>query len=436
MNYDTGFNIPFFRSSTTTTKPNGLPANTEPPRKYFDSEDLDYDIGSFTLNGETYDWVVVRTTDGDRLDAAYIDFNDDGDFADAGEYCPRTCEITINGKRYTFGVNSTQPHPYAYGELRFTYPSDDLFKEDMQDYHDEIGHYPKYMAIVGIPQVLPAAHALSYDRGWCDYVMNDNYYADVDDDPLYDIAIGRVVGQGVTGVTLNATRCLTYNDLQYRPAADHVFHQCTDEFSEQLYSLPRKLENRGFIIDEWLTLPEYDYKIYGIFIQDEHGWPFGIARDEFLENSSWTVGVIEGGGCNMASLDMYWPPYEWDDTNAVVLTGQGAVCFNAWCRGTGATKCISRDTFFTEILQGATVGEAHLRSVNIYVAKDVNATKSYELNAHMNYCVPAVTPYKPTNPTYDAANVTANGSTLTVNAPETYWVDYVDSKGFYVYSAP
>jgi len=437
LTYDVEWNVPFFHDTKTTEKPAGLPANAEPPCKYHDPEDLNYYIGSFTLNSETHDFVMVRINDSDKLDAVFIDFNDDGDYGDTGEYCPRTCEVTINGKRYTVGINSTQGGTYFYGELRFSHPSDQELKEDLQDYHDQIGHYPKYMAMVGVPQVVPCAHALSYDRGWCDYVMNDNYFADVDSDPLYDIATGRIVGKDVTRVTLNATRCLTYDDLQYLPAADHVFHQCTKEFETGLYRHTRQFENRGLTVDEWWFLPEYDYEIYGVFIQDEHGWPYGIARDEFLENSPWTVCLVEGGGCNMASLDKYWPPHKWYDTNAVVLAGEGAVCFNAWVRGTGSGKTVSRDAFYKAILcDDATMGEAHLYAFNIMAAKDENSIRSYNLNANMLYGDPAVTLYKPAGPTYAAANVTANGNTLTVHAPATYWVDYVDSKGKYVYAAP
>ena len=436
LNYNTEWNTPFLRSSTTTSKPSGLPSNTEPPRKYHDSQDLDYDLGSLTLNGETYDWVVVRMTNGDRLDAAFIDFNDDGDYGDSGEYCPRSSEITINGKRYTFGVNSNLPHPYAYGELRFTYPSDDELKENLQSYHDQIGHYPKYMAIVGVLQVLPAAHTLSYDRGWCDYVMNDNYFADVDSDPLYDIATGRIVGEDVTCVTLNASRSLTYDDLQYRPASNHVFHQCTEEFEDSLYRHMHQLENCGFIVDEWSEMADYDYKMYGIFSQEEHGWPFGIARAEFLANSPWTVCLVEGTGCNMTSLDKYDAVRDWDDTNAIVLAREGAICFHAWVRGTGSGKAVSRGAFFKAVLEGASMGEAHLYSLNIMAAKHENSIRSYDLTANIIYGDPAVTLYRPASPTYEPANVTVNGNTLTVNAPEIYWVDYINSKAKYVYSAP
>jgi len=306
LSYDVEWNVPFFHDTQTTTKPAGLPANADPPYKDFRDypEDLNYWLGDFTINGETHDFVLVRMNDGTDFDAAFIDFNDDGDYGDAGEYCPRTSEKILNGKRYTVGMCTFTP-PLFYGELRFSYPCDAELKEKLQEYHDQIGHYPKYMAMVGVLQVLPCAHAFSTDPGWCDYVMNDSYFADVDDDPLYDIAIGRIVGKDVTFFTLNATRCLTYDDLQYLPAADHVYHQCTEEFEDRRYCLPRKLENRGFTVDEYMSLPEHDYKIYGIFIQDEHGWPYGIARDEFLENSPWTVGLVEGGGCDMAAMDEY-----------------------------------------------------------------------------------------------------------------------------------
>ena len=267
--------------------------------------------------------------------------------------------------------------------------------------------------------------------------MNDHYFADVDDDPLYDIATGRIVGENVTYVTLNAARGLTYNDLQYRPASDHAYHQCPVEFATRLYCLPRNLANNGFTVDKWLYLSEEDYKLYGIFIHSEHGWPYGIARDEFKENSSWTVCLAEGGGCNLASLDKYDPPYQWDDTNAVVLAREGAVCFNAWVRGTGAGKTVSRDAFYKSFLyDGATTGEAHLHALNIYAAKNTNALRTYDLNANMLYGDPAVRLHVPVAPTYQPAHITASQDTLTVHAPETYWVDYVDVRGEYVYSAP
>jgi hypothetical protein len=441
LSYDAAWNIPFFHSSLTTTKPAGLPADTEPPYKYYDPTNLNYPIGSFSLNGVTHDFVIVRMTSGYYIytEPAFIDFNDDGDYGDAGEFCPGTSEVTLNGKRYTIGVNSEIDQVGYYGELRFSHPSDQELKEALQGYHDQIGHYPKYMAMVGVLQVLPSSHAFSTDPGNCDYVMTDNYFADVDSDPLYDIAIGRIVGKDVTFVTLNASRCLTYDDLLYRPAADHVFHQCTEEFESALHCVPHLLENRGFTVDQWLFLPEYDYKLYGIFIQNEHGWPFGIAREEFLNNSPWTVGLATAGGCSCAALDLdSYPPNDWDDTNAVVLTGDGAVCFNGWVTGTGSEETLSIDDFYTEILAGATTGEAHLSSLNVKMAAtDENiASASYPLNGHMNYGDPAVTLYKPANPTYAPANVTVNGNILTVHAPQTYWVDYVDSQNKYVYSAP
>jgi len=435
LTYDTGFNIPFFHSSETTQKPAGLPSNADPPRKYHDPEDLNYHLGSFTLNGETHDFVIVRIDDSDKLDAVFIDFNDDGDYGDAGEYCPRTSEVTINGKRYTVGVNSTQGSTYFYGELRFSYPCDDELKEDLQEYHDQIGHHPKCMAIVGVLQVLPCAHALSYDRGWCDYVMNDNYFADVDDDPLYEIAIGRIVGEDVTYVTLNATRCLTYNDLLSLPSADRMAHMCPEEFAISLYDAPHQFENCGFTVDNWYTIPTQDRSIYGVFIQDEHGWPFGIAPPT---RGPIAPSLVEAGGCNIASLDKYSTTHDWYDYNAVVLARRGAICLNAWVRGTGASKDWARDNFYKAILyDGATLGEAHLHALNTMAAEDENWDHQYDLTGNMFYGDPAVTLYTPpAGPTYAAAHVTANGNTLTVHAPETYWVDYVEPRGVYAYTAP
>jgi len=437
LTYDVEWNVPFFHSSQTTTKPAGLPSNAYPPYMYYDPQDLNYPLGDFTINGQTHDFVIARmgTVHPDYIEAAFIDFNDDGDYGDAGEYCPRTSEVTLNGKRYTVGVNSEKDWVILYGELRFSHPSDDELKEKLQGYHDQIGHHPKYMAMVGVLQVLPCAHALSYDPGHCDYVMTDNYFADVDDDPLYEIAIGRVVGENVTYVTLNATRCLTYDDL-YLPWADSMAHMCPEEFAINLYNTPRQFENCGFDVDDWYTIPAQDRTIYGVFIQNEHGWPYGIEPPTF---GPIAPSLVEAGGCNIAAIDEYSETHDWYDTNAVVLARRGAICLNAWVRGTGASKDWTRDNFYKAILyDGATLGEAHLHALNTMAAEDENWDHEYDLTGNMFYGDPAVTLYTPpAGPTYAAAHVTANGNTLTVHAPQTYWVDYIPAPfSKYVYTAP
>jgi len=432
LTYDTEWNVPFLHSSQTTEKPAGLPDNADPPYKFYYPDDLNYLRGDFTVNGETHNFVVCRV---DTLDHAFIDFNDDGDYGDAGESCPRTSEVTLNGKRYTIGVNSEKDWVILYGEIRFSHPSDDELKEDLQEYHDQIGHHPKYMAMVGVPQVLPCAHALSYDTGHCDYVMTDNYFSDVDDDPFYEIAMGRIVGEDVTHVTLNATRCLTYNDVVDIPRTKKMAHMCPEEFATRLYDAPRQFENCGFDVDDWYTIPTQDRTIYGVFIQDEHGWPYGIAPPT---RGPIAPSLVEAGGCNIAAIDEYSTTHNWDDTNAVVLARQGAICLNAWVRGTGASKNWARDNFYKAILyDGATLGEAHLHALNTMAAEDENWDDNYDLTANMFYGDPAVTLYvPPSGPTYAAAHVTADGNTLTVHAPETYWVDYIESQNVYAYTAP
>ena len=432
LTYDTEWNVPFFHSSQTTEKPAGLPGNADPPYKYYDPEDLNYPIGSFTLNGETHDFVIVRI---DNLDQAFIDFNDDGDYGDAGEYCPRTSEVTLNGKRYTVGVNSEEKQVAFYGELRFSHPSDDELKEALQGYHNQIGHHPKYMAMVGVVQVLPCAHILSRDTGNCDYIMSDNYFADVDADPLYEIAVGRIVGENVTYTTLNATRCLTYNELSFPWWADKVVQMTTVEFAPARYDAPHQFENCGFSVDDWYTIPTQDRTIYGVFIQDEHGWPFGI---EPPTRGPIAPSLVTASGCSQGALDAYSTTHDWYDTNAVVLARRGAICLNAWARGISAHANFPKDNFHKAILyDGATLGEAHLHALNTTIATGEYWERRYEHVGHMNYGDPAVTLYTPpAGPTYAAAHVTANGNTLTVHAPETYWVDYVEPRGVYAYTAP
>jgi hypothetical protein len=211
------------------------------------------------------------------------------------------------------------------------------------------------------------------------------------------------------------------------------------EFRSRFYATPNQFENCGFNVDNWYAVSPQDRTKYGVFVQDEHGWPFGIEPPTF---GLIAPCVVETGGCNIGAVDENYYSSSWRDwktVNAVVLARQGAICLNASVRGTPATKDFGRDNFYKAILyDGATLGEARLHELNSMI---INQSHYYHINGNVFYGDPAVKIYTPpVNPTYDAAHVTANGNTLTVHAPDIYWVDFAeiwfDSDGRYIYAAP
>jgi hypothetical protein len=430
LSYDADFNHPFMHSSETTSQPAGAAT----------SADGNYLLGTMTLNGGTYNYVItLSNTYRDFADQVNIDFNHNGNYGDPGELIQRADIVDINGKRYSVGISPY--NRFWYGDLRFTYPSYEQINEDLAQFYDRIGHHPKYMAIVGFTDVFPFGITCNMMYNDVDYHITDQVFANVDSDPFYEIATGRMVGENVTFITLFAARCLTYSDLVDLSWAQNMSHVCPvgAEFRSRFYTAPNQFENCGFNVENWYVVSPQDRTKYGVFVQDEHGWPFGIEPPTFGPIAPC---VVETGGCNIGAVDENYYDGIWRDWktfNAVVLARQGAVCLNASVRGTPATKDFARDNFYKAILyDGATLGEARLHELHSMI---INQNHYYHINGNVFYGDPAVKIYTPpVEPTYDPAHVTANGNTLTVHAPEIYWVDFAeiwfDEDGRYIYAAP
>jgi len=430
LSYDADFNHSFMHESETTSRPKGAAT----------SADGNYLLGTMTLNGGTYSYVITLSkTSREFADQVNIDFNHNRNYGDPGELIKRADIVDINGKCYSVGISTY--NGLWYGDLRLTYPCYEQINEDLAQFYDKIGHHPKYLAIVGFTDVFPfgITHSAMYNS--VDYHITDQVFANVDSDPFYEIATGRIVGENVTFVTLFAARCLTYSDLVDLSWAQNMCHVCPigAEFRSRFYTAPNQFENCGFNVENWYSVSPRDRTKYGVFVQDEHGWPFGIEPPTF---GLIAPCVVETGGCNIGAVDENYYDSSWRDWktfNAVVLARQGAICLNASVRGTPATKDFGRDNFYKAILyDGATLGEARLHELNSMV---INQSHYYHINGNVFYGDPAVKIYTPpVKATCDAAHVTVNGNTLTVHGPGTYWVDFAeiwfDPDGRYVYAAP
>lgn len=78
-----------------------------------------------------------------------------------------------------------------------------------------MGYHPEYLAIVGAHDALPQTRKPSiFDNPIEEHPVSDLPYGEIDDDPFLDIAIGRIVGQGVNEQSSLATRTVQYDRLK------------------------------------------------------------------------------------------------------------------------------------------------------------------------------------------------------------------------------
>jgi hypothetical protein len=215
------------------------------------------------------------------------------------------------------------------------------------------------------------------------------------------------------------------------------------EFQNKWYSIPHRAENYGFSVSRMNDLDEaqWDWTNFGLYIQDQHGWPFMLGDE--AGKAGMAPCLVEGGGCHMGSFDEeQWVlknNKSWKDYTAVQCAYKGVAAFVAWSRGTPAMKDIGRTCFQNEILAGATLGEARLYLMNVMW---YNQTMSWARYGTQCFGDPAMTFYRPqTNPNFEPAYVSGSGKHFTVHAPETYWVDQVKydkavDGSIYTYCAP
>jgi hypothetical protein len=440
LQYNTDFNHPFYYNSQTTTRPSGA----------YNSVSGKWYAGVMSLNAGTYNFVISQSPAGDPqyYDIANIDFNHNGYYGDPGEELHRADIVNINGKRYSISIDSQGGNSkYQKGHLRFTYPTHVEINENLNQYYKILGHPPKYLAMVGLPDVLP--FGIVYDGEYPDvsYHITDQVFANVDGDPFYEIAMGRIVAEDVSLGTLLCSRTLTYDGLIGNPDdwADNM--ALVGTFPERIYHLPHLFSNRGFDTVWWndpnnqVPPNQRDRTRYSVFVQEDHGWPFGF--DGFNDLTDLMApAVFEVGGCNVGGIDENnydCLSHEYKDFFALRATKQGAVALNAFVRGTPASKDIGRDNFWNAILyQGATLGEARLYELNTMV---MNQNTHYDIDGQVLYGDPALKIYTPAvNPTYRPARLVVNANILTVYAPDNYWVDYGKTwyapNGTYLYTAP
>jgi hypothetical protein len=309
----------------------------------------------------------------------------------------------------------------SYSDIKFTYPAYPEIKENLKKYYNELGKAPKYMAMVGLPDVLPLASKI-YFKTRLKVTSSDQEYANVDADPFYEIATGRIVAEDVTYGTLLSSRSLTYNDLIGDPNtwANNVITYGSFESSTNIHK--ELFKNYNYNVDYERDYKNVDVNKYGFYIHEDHGWALGF---EPLTSKMCPPVVITTSGCNMGNIDATYHRggvHEYKEFNGVKLSKVGSVGFQAFSNFASAFFDDARSVFINSLLdKDSTLGEANLDAINSTL---VIVANQHEIDGIMLYGDPALKVYKPkAKPKYSVASVTANNNVITVRAPQTYTVN-------------
>jgi hypothetical protein len=412
LDFEADFNHPFWYENQTSSRPNGAP----------DSASGIWYTGTVRLNNTSHPFLISLSSNQSpesNYDVINIDLNDNGSFGDAGELLLRSDVVAIGGKRYSVATGTWER--LAPGHVRFTYPSSEELKETLAKYYAARGGHPKYMAMIGLPDVLPMGITYAAMYPDVDYLISDQLLANVDEDPFYEIAMGRILGLDTTLSTLLATRSVTYDDLVSDHWARNYLH--LGEFGDVYSQVSTTLDNVGFDVHyhtfpKELAEPDFDMTKVSIAVQDDHGGPGGFGGLHAGTTELLAPMLVEAGGCNVAGLDEDFYPATFGNT----VTRQGAIGLMASVRGTGSPKNYHRQNLFVAMASGMTVGESFLHGLNGLVAADYH---NYYIYGLANYTDPALRLHIPGPPELQPAHIEGLEDRMVAHAPEkTFtWVD-------------
>ena len=255
--------------------------------------------------------------------------------------------------------------------------------------------------------------------------------------------MARVIAENVSHATIHASRALTYAALLSPEWQDRA---CLAQWENTFGKL---FENVGFDASYRLSnedLPWIEPPADGnkgkkgkramTFSQDSpltkcaiishmnHSWwreiggTFGWDADVLLAPV-----VVESGGCLTAALDRE------SDFHSVIarLLRKGAVAFVGNAREGCAPQELQRQDFWTGVLGGLTIGQAHRQSINSAIATILDKGKGraldYDYQVHIRtlFGDPAFRMRIPGPLRSAPAHTTVTGDKITVHAPAAWW---------------
>lgn len=423
--FETRWKIPFSGEDMKGDLPADLPKSEAPPK-----------AGKITMDGLTTGFLLTgRPKDKDLH--VYFDLNGDGSYTGSGEGPFATGDtVELAGKRQliTLGTGSGA----GKADVRLSWPPVQDVVGKLSHYYKALAAPPEYLCLIGFPDAIP--QEIRGDLGMVEETTSDLPYANADADPFAEIGVARVIAENVSFATLFASRVLTYPSLLTPEWQDSA---CQAQW-ENTYN--KLFENVGFKASYRHTTENLKWEIQpsegnkgkrvSTFSQDspltrcaiithmDHSWwhelgsTFGWDAETLLAPV-----VVESGGCLTAALDRE------PDFRSVIarMFRKGAVSFVGNSREGCAPQELQRMEFWTGVLAGRTIGQAHRQSINSALAtvldkeKDRGSAYGYQLHIRTLFGDPAFRMRVPGPPLSAPARTTVEGDTVTVHAPAQWW---------------
>jgi len=431
--FETQWNIPFYHSGETTTRPSGAPSGDK------------WLTGSMTPVTNTYGFII--TVDNDTWKYCNIDFNDDGDYGDSGEGPFREAgnEVEFDGTRYqlVMGEDNSRNDP---GDIKLKFPCVSDMVDELKSYFAAMDAQPEHLCIVGLFDVIPFG-TTKYWGGGTESSVNDGAISNVDDDVWLELATGRVFGENMSFGTLLAARSLTYDYLVSPEWADKSLLMGGGSLHHTRF-VGKYLENVGFqaahVIDREFGFENLPYMLNRSVIahswhSTEVSWGWGpnyfvkdLSTKPNLDNIFLAPCVATSGGCTVAGIDI--DHRGWDRIIAPKFLRRGAIAYIGSSRpATGVFNNLNTE-FFNALTAGKTLGQAWKQAQNMHrYLNKVGMGSMDDANTFAFFGDPGLRIYLPSEPITEPAHLEQSGSILTAVAP-VYTVDTYEGK--YTYYGP
>lgn len=333
--------------------------------------------------------------------------------------------IKLGDKYYTLSLDPESGIGKA--DLWLTWPGVPEINERLAGYYRVIGGHPEYLCLLGWPDVLPTA-VLTHQGGRTD-ITSDQPFANVDDDPFIEIALGRLIGEDVYSAVLTAVRGLTYEDLK---TGDWPSRFGLAGWGDS----DRALENVGFTMVPYHNANSTNKHINTRIRQ--HSPLTEVATIKHGAHSGWrsfggfygnkeavlmAPSVIESAGCSTMRIDQN-PEGR---TAPARLLRNGAVCVLGNARNGRAEQNLYRSELWSGLLQDMSVGMAHRYALNrallavLDTGQENDGGFRYEFYIRTLYGDPAIHMALPHAPSSRPAWTEVSGTKVTAHAPQTWW---------------
>jgi len=446
LEYESHWMNRFEAKVASADRPAGLPPGKEPVH-----------TGTATIGGRKVGFAIVRmpggrsrAARGGPLRRIYLDVDGNGKFSGRGEgpfWSADTAEIS--GRRYTLvasGPNRRKKQKNVC--LKTCTPTAEEIQRRLKGIWRAAGRTPPYLCIVGHPDAIPFWPVLDAP-GAETFVESDVPYANADDDPFFEIGVGRIIAASAGFATLHASRLITYESL-LDPTWSHSVG-----FARWEDSLGPQFANVG--VDTQYLHTKYDrpeikapaaplapgasrgrIKRAGTFpahsplthvsaiVHGAHSWFRGLGETYTVDaNVLLAPCVVESAGCGTTALHV-----EHKFISVVSrLFRNGAVAFSGNAVPSPAPHQELRYAFWQSVLGGAALGAANRDALNRKMLTvreggqlERGGTDRRTLIARHLYGDPAFRMHIPGARRVAAARTEVEGDRLIVRGPERWYV--------------